>query len=689
MVNLGDLILEKLEKLSNTEIPNQLEREFFEEFLKNYSVHNVNSYENISNVAYLTCVLASNNIKMDFYELISHIKKIENFINDVDFDINIYYSYIDSLKELNEMGILEKIVNKQKINTSNSAEKCVYKKYQKNCKKLFDLNNNEGYLYQVNMTLNKLFLALPKPDKFKSFISVHIIVDQLKDLLAGVINDGFEAAEQDDMFDDYQRSIFKGREFNRFVEKEKNKILREHVKDIVETCDDDLIEEYNLICKHYQELIKKDKEVVKSTNKKIRNLEELMYKLRYINPDRAIKIDDSIKDLLFDPEIRYYYYLLAVCHNYGLYENEEKKNVEFNNNSLTKLEILFSKYSFNFNDFNEEEQGSIINKTSVFQVESILNSIRYSELSFISDYVSEFAKVIIFSKPEVIKFVDSLLKNKIIDKKFIFKNINILCDAHEFDNLYNNVNYLNSIGINLSNLVKDKPEILLFDNQEVIVKTDILNKYKLKLNKEDIYNFDVLKDDKVLDLLDNYIELGLKDIVLENPRYLVSDGFDTIKRIMICDLIGIDFLNKSNKIIGSVSTGNNFYVSPKDYDNFIINYKQDYQNPICLKVLDENRRNTISSSTKNHNIIKKLDELYMKDELTYVINSVIISRNRVIRNLEILLNYLSDSDIGIKDLIYQAILYKMVNNVELCTLEQIYNSVYSIDLENDKIYTLK
>lgn len=689
MTSLSELIREKAIHLSNCEIPKQNERAFMEDFLKQYAFNNISSYKNVSNVAYFMAVLISNNINMDFEDLVENIQIIEEFINELDFDINVYNDYLKDLEQLSDLGILKQIINKQKILFLDKNSKKIYKSYLANKEKLL-VSDNNVYNEETVDAFNKLFFALPQPQKFQSFIYFGVVVEEINSKVQDILNEALGEAINDDIFSEDEKATFKGRKFNRIINKSMKKAFVDEVKNLLNESEGLMLkEDYNLMRNWYEITTKEVKDIVKDANKKIRSLEDLEYKLKYINPERIIKIDDNTRNLLFDSEIRYHYLYLTNIHNYNLYKKEEEKNIEFNNNSLTKLEILFSKYGFNFNDFNEEEKNDIINKVNVSHVENILNSVKYSELLFISDYIGEFAKIIISSKLEIIKFIDTLLKNKIIDKKFVLKHIEVLYNMEIFNNLFNNVNYLNSIGINLNNLAKDDSEILLLNNEEIITKTNVLSEYSLNLDSEDIYNFEVLKNDKMLDLLDNFIELGLKDIVLENPRYLQNAGFDIVKRIIICNLIGVNPINKYHKIVGAVSTGNNFYVGPKDYDNFIIDYKQDYQNPICLKVLEENKKNIISPSTKSRVFIKKLDELYRKDELTYVIDGVIISRNRVMRNLEVLLKHLSNSDIDIKDLVYQAILYKMINNIEPDTLELIYNSVCSIQLESNKTYTLK
>ena len=693
MDNLQELITKKAKELSATQLPHSSERSFFEALFNCYSVNNIKTFNSIKNSYYLAAVLLSNDIKMPFQEVMDKILVLEDFLDMVDFDNNLYSDYLTVLSELNDKGILKSIVNKENFSCEDHN---LIEKYKMIKHKLFLLYNEEvekeEYQAQIAEALDKLFLELPIKSKFESFIELKEISNDVREEIADLLGCALDEVLDDEMFDAFDKTVTQSRRFNRMVEKEKERFINKFIRDLMKSeYYINIRNDFDMMVKHNQRICKIDKEIVSTTNKKIRALQDFEYKLKYISDKRPLKIDDEMSKYLFDAEIKHSYLLLAIAHNLNIYQKEEEKNIEFNNNSLTKLEILFSKYGFNFNDFNEEEKQIIIDKTNAVDVENILNSVRYSELVFISDYSTEFMKIIISSKPEIIKFVDSLLKNKIIDKKFIFKNINILYDADMFKCLYNNINYLNSIGVNLINLSKNNPEILLLNNEQIITKTNILSEYQFKLDSEEVYNFEYLKDDKMLDLLDNYIELGLKDIVLENPKYITEKGFNIVKRIMICNLIGLNPLNKSHRIIGSVSTGNNFYVKPEDYDNFIIDYKEDYQNPKCVEILENNSCDTISLSTKSRMFIKKLDELYMKDELTYVIDGVVISRNRVLRNLEVLIKHLFGSDMNITDLVYQAILYKMINNVEPEVLEKIYQSIsmVGLNLDNPKTYTLK
>ena len=210
---------------------------------------------------------------------------------------------------------------------------------------------------------------------------------------------------------------------------------------------------------------------------------------------------------------------------------------------------------------------------------------------------------------------------------------------------------------------------------------EVLKEYNFTLNKDN--NFDILTDNNLLDIIDNFIELGLYPMLRENQKYLTKGSEDIVKRILISNLIDINYINSNNKLVGQVASGNKFYVGPDKYDNYIINEGECYLNPLCMEVLENNKRIVISDEVKNSSVIMKLDELYQRSNLVYEINGVIISRNRVLRNFEVLKDI---DDIDVTDLLYQAIIYKIIPNINDEKLIEIYNSLKQLNLQDDKTY---
>ena len=237
-------------------------------------------------------------------------------------------------------------------------------------------------------------------------------------------------------------------------------------------------------------------------------------------------------------------------------------------------------------------------------------------------------------------------------------------------------------GIDLNILLKNNSEVFLLPNNTLLEMFEILKEYEFTF--DDNNNGSILIDSNLLDIIDNFIELDLYDTLKDNQKVLNSNNSkNVVKRILICNLLGINPVNASLKLIGQVTTGNKFYLSPDKYDNYIIDSQNMYLNPVCVKALEHQSRTIISEDTKNNKLIETLDEFYKRDELTYEINDIVISRNRVLRNFEVLKEI---KNISTTDLLYQSILYKMIENIEDEKLIEIYNSIKLLNLENNKIY---
>lgn len=671
MNRLLEVLAIKASDLGDIELPNAEETKFLGAFLNVYNIDDIDiRQEVIGFTGYLGAVLCTYNINMPFEEMYENLQYLKPILDYYDFDFETFEKYLDALKRLNDLNLLCEVSPNAKgldRQTKANYKKCHLLKYDR---KLFTLPNGE-YDECASLAMIKLFKALPDPDKFKSYVEVLA--------LKMCISDTVQSYEHD-------FAIFKGtRTMNRMIDKERDKVVRSVVRDYVKDNGLKVYEYYEDIKHHYQTLYKNVQSVIKEANRKIAKLESLDRKISSIPKHERIKLSSDIEKMLIDADVEYAYLLFALKHNLDIFIPVEDKNIEYNNNSITKMEILFTKYGYNFNMFSESMQKEII-KRGIENVESILKQIKYSNLSFITEGTELFFNVIIRSNPSIIKFLDMGFKNKLITKDFILQNQALLYNLELFNQFFNNFNYFVSLGIKLD--VKGIDSVLLLDSNYLIGQLNILGEYGLNVSANNFSNVDILKNYRLLDVLDNFIELGYGKIVLDNPKYLTSGSQDMVKRIMIAKMIGLPPTNSQNKFIGSITTGNNFYVEPKEYDKFIIDYKEDYQNPRVLEVLNNSSRTVISASTKNLPIIQALDERFMKSTNCYEINGVLISRMRVMRNLEVLTKDKELLNISLYDLLFQAIIYNMIPNVEAEKLTQIYNTVCSIEVDFSKVYTM-
>ncbi len=674
---LVDAVKSYISYLENVDIDKIDEFHFLEQFLKVYNINDIESFSKVTHTSYLISTLIATDMKISFDDLLEAIDEIKEFIDEVEFDNSTYMEYLYSLEKLYYLGIIDKIKSSSEVVKFNQEEMEVYKNYVSARQELFEFENEDGemvYHPKIDATFIKLFKILPSPDKYQCFLDLDIAAAMTNKSLDDIFDEALDAIPLDDY--NVDRRIV-----DRIVSKERKKIKTRILQNFFENDFGKQVKDsHDNLVKYYMSLRKQVKDEVSSINKRMRKLENFLYKISYIDKKSIIKIEEY-EEYLFDSEIKKLFIEFCLEHNIAAYRLVEEKNKEYKNNNLNKLEVLFTKYGFNFNNLFIEEQEAVIKISESRNIEDVLAFIKYSDLVFLADYHKEFTKLIIAADIKIIKAIDCALKSKIIDKNFIVNNLDILYDEDKYKNLSKNINLLTIRNVDLINITKKNPRVLVVDNNLLTVIFEVLDEYNFTLGTDN--NYDILINGDLLDIIDNFIELGLYPILKENQKYLSKDSKDIVKRIIISNLIGFNYINSNNKLIGQVVSGNKFYVSPEKYDNYIVNEGNCYLNPICTKKLESNKRFVISDEVKNSDIISKLDEFYQRSKLVYEINGVIISRNRVLRNLEVLKDM---NGIDIIDILYQAIIYKMIPNISDEKLIEIYNSLKILDLQNNKTY---
>lgn len=672
---LGKEIEKLFDNLNKVDIKKREDIEFIRIFLTAFNINDPETYNKVTNSSYLVCVLLANNINLDFWKLMKEIEVVDDFVNNYQFDESLYRKYLVSLKELNNLNILDKIKNGDTIKNLGEKEKEIYLRYKEINRELFTLEDEDEkslYHFKLDDAFIEMFKALPEVDKFESFLDLKLIVEKFK----SIFDNQFQILvdEQVSLESNYYDGV-------KLKKKDRDKLFNRFYKDAVKQFPDLTINQnYKAIVDYLSKTKKQVKEEVSNVNKKLRKIEDFVFKLNYLDPKKVIKLE-NYEDYLFDPHIRYLFTSFALEHNLELCKDLEEKNREYQNNEITKLEVLFTKYGFNFNDLMEDEKNLIIKKSEEEDIEPVLATLKYSDLLFLTSYHKEFTNLIVNSNVERIKMVDCALKNKIIDRQNTIKHLDILFNEIKYNSFKNNINLLTLKEIDLNALLKSNPEVLFLNNQDLMEIFEVLDEYNFKLDNTNSY--EILTNSNLLDIVDNFIELDLFKVLDDNQRVLNNKGYDVIKRILICNLVGISPINSSNKLIGQVTSGNKFYVSPSKYDNYIINSENIYLNPLCVNLLDNDKRVVIDEDIKNSNLVKLLDDLYKRSDLIYEINGVTISRNRVLRNLSVLSKI---ENLDMIDILYQSILYKIVGNIEDDKLVEIYNSLKMLNIKKDKTY---
>ena len=303
---------------------------------------------------------------------------------------------------------------------------------------------------------------------------------------------------------------------------------------------------------------------------------------------RKIK-DDEIKNII----LRYIY-----SHN-KLYYDELNKNLEKYRGKyafayyeeLTKIGIVVDKEELNdfiscdFEEFKEMIQ--IIKKYGL------------------SDF--EFKKILKISKIDIVKRIDSYIKDGLLNVSFVMRNIDIYDSSNKKINIIEkNVTLLNSYGIN-PRLFIDCLDILLYDGSQLEYNLNILVDYGLKGFLKTTNNYYFLLDDDLVSKIDKFIELGYIDYIEKDMSLLNSNNLKRLDLLksMNMPLSKLDELRK-------VLSDDSFIVSDSSLDNYIFNS------------LDNKNKKRLSLKIDNL-------ESYRINKRAYSINGVIISSNKVKR----------------------------------------------------------
>ena len=303
---------------------------------------------------------------------------------------------------------------------------------------------------------------------------------------------------------------------------------------------------------------------------------------------RKIK-DDEIKNII----LRYIY-----SHN-KLYYDELNKILEQYRGKyafayyeeLTKIGVVVDKEELNdfiscdFEEFKEMIQ--IIKKYGL------------------SDF--EFKKILKISKIDIVKRIDSYIKDGLLNVSFVMRNIDIYDSSNKKINIIEkNVTLLNSYGIN-PRLFIDCLDILLYDGSQLEYNLNILVDYGLKGFLKTTNNYYFLLDDDLVSKIDKFIELGYIDYIEKDMSLLNSNNLKRLDLLksMNMPLSKLDELRK-------VLSDDSFIVSDSSLDNYIFNS------------LDNKNKKRLSLKIDNL-------ESYRINKRAYSINGVIISSNKVKR----------------------------------------------------------
>ena len=186
------------------------------------------------------------------------------------------------------------------------------------------------------------------------------------------------------------------------------------------------------------------------------------------------------------------------------------------------------------------------------------------------------------------------------------------------------------------------------DNNKVYSILKKYYEYGINFNT-DIYNFDFLTEDYSY-IIDKYIEIGEYELIKNNPTLIIEDSSSIIKRCIFSKRIDEPIKNEQNKLRGLLRRENSFYIDDSELEECVMeNYKELLPIDI-LECLD----NKVDIEKKD--LLKSLNK-YLINEYSYNIGGLIISKNKVINNMNLLLSNEMEKKYNYDELVYYSIIY--------------------------------
>lgn len=367
-----------------------------------------------------------------------------------------------------------------------------------------------------------------------------------------------------------------------------------------------------------------------------------------------------------EEDIKYELLLEILKHNEHYYKKISNQVARLDNN----LDIIFKINGFDINLLSKENQIRLINNGNISNIKEILPLLNDKPF-LIDEQDNIFTEILLCSNKEILTNIKDLYEKDIIDINFIYHNYPILLSKNcqnltnincSFETFINNLSYLKAKQFNLKNIRKSNPTMFLMDESLLKQQLLLLNEYGINFNNQENIDYSYITNNKIFNIIDQFIELGLHDYVKDNLEILVKNSDEIIKRIYIANVIDLNIWNENHKIKNSIMTGYNFPIKNEDLDNYIINTTNNY--------VDNNLVLYFNNSQYEYStLINTLDNNFLNDE-NYLFDDIIISRNKVIRNISSISSNIEINEENIKDVLLTSI---------------IYNSI----LDNDQIETIK
>lgn len=579
------------------------ELEFLDDFITKTRFQGVKNLINIGITDFLIAYITSSSTK-DFEEIYKKLENNRNFIDNVSQDGiismgNLLQAILDFAKEY-DLDINE-LSEKDKKESNEAIYRAI--------KEISDEKFNR-YIEKPNiLELAQLYNGIEEP--FDDGIRVLVAI---KDM----IESNAALTEQISNYAQKYGAKTKKKAEARYREKELSSGYR---MDEINKCIDKII-------KYCDKKSKQNKRNIKNINKQLKSYK--VFQKLFIEECKSKEITkvrelvERIPDDILRKEVLYF----INNHNNKYYKEVVEEYNIISADAKNKIKTILNDYHIEFTD---NDLKNIESSSSDLKFElSLLTKMNITDSNTL-------LSIIINTNKEIVTNIYRIIKEGIIDNNFVYNNINLFNKdlvVSDYYKLIENIEVLKKNNINPRAMANTK-EILIMDSSLLDRNLKILDNYKLKDKLRKIENHTFLLKENLASTIDSILELGLESNLKDELDILNIDNIG-IKRIRLLKELGEEL---SFEDIKKVVCDKEFFIPDNLLDEYIFN-KVDYIDEDFLVEID----------------YEELEKY--EDELTYNFDGVIISKNKVKRNIN---NY--------NDNIFRGIIKdSILNDVEVDTI---------------------
>lgn len=302
-----------------------------------------------------------------------------------------------------------------------------------------------------------------------------------------------------------------------------------------------------------------------------REFNDLRYVVDYIKKNDTLT-ESAAKDLVNRIQFQNIKNLFLVELKANLLEEKEKLEKKVNllsGEGDVKTKALFNDYGYDFNQLSEEA------RECDYELESLSELLKGIKKLDITDY-EDISYLLINSNKGIINNIIKLIANGVLSSSFIANNLDFMNsdkDANvNHEHMLNIMRLFESFKLNKKIFIVDQ-SIYYMNIDDLKNKLSILESYNLLGSLKTCTSFEFLKSNDFVYKIDQYLELGYEDILVNNMD-LLNVPESLIKRLILLESVG----DKPSTLedITKVFNDSNFIVLDEEIDSFIPDVTSDF-----------------------------------------------------------------------------------------------------------------